>query len=108
MMPSHLPSQICQRAMGLVATTCIWHSSMSRASVPHASQRVERPSKPVMTLNVYVSKICVNPRAVPSSWITIGKPTTAASNNAAMTRNSRNRNAAFQVKPGDSEQSLHQ
>ena len=51
-MPSHLPSQICQRAIGFVATTCIWHSSMSRASVPHASQSVENPSSAVMALNV--------------------------------------------------------
>ena len=52
MMPSHLPSQICQRAIGFVATTWIWHSSMSRASVPHASHNVESPSSAVMALNV--------------------------------------------------------
>ena len=51
-MPSHLPSQICQRAIGLVATTWIWHSSMSRASVPQASQSVESPSSAVMALKV--------------------------------------------------------
>ena len=51
-MPSHLPSQICQRAIGFVATTCIWHSSMSRASVPHASQSVQKPSSTVIALNV--------------------------------------------------------
>ena len=37
--PSHFPSQICQRAIGFTATICIWHSSMSLASVPQASQR---------------------------------------------------------------------
>ena len=52
MMPSHLPSQICQRAIGFTATTCIGHSSMSRASVPHASQSVESPSNAVMVLSV--------------------------------------------------------
>ena len=41
--------------------------------------------------------ICVNPRAVPSSLITSGRPTTAANSNTAMTRNSLNRSAAFQV-----------
>ena len=52
MMPSHLPSQICQRAIGFTATTCIWHSSMSRASVPHASQSVDSPSRAVIVLSV--------------------------------------------------------
>ena len=50
--PSHFPSQICQRAIGFTATTCIWHSSMSRASVPHASHNVESPSKAVIVVNV--------------------------------------------------------
>ncbi len=51
-MPSHLPSQICQRAMGFTATICMEQSSMSRASVPHASQSVEKPSSAVTTLSV--------------------------------------------------------
>ena len=52
MMPSHLPSQICQRAMGFTTTICIWHSSMSRASVPQASHNVDKPSSPVIAPNV--------------------------------------------------------
>ena len=52
MIPSHLPSQICHRAIGLTATTCNVQSSMSRASVPHASQSVESPSRAVMVLSV--------------------------------------------------------
>ncbi|MEI2724020.1 MAG: hypothetical protein V9H26_10920 [Verrucomicrobiota bacterium] len=39
----------------------------------------------------------MNPRAVPSSLIKIGSPTTAASNSTATTMKSRKRNAAFQV-----------
>ena len=50
--PAHFPSQICQRAIGFTATTCIWHSSMSRASVPQASQSVESPSSAVMVVSV--------------------------------------------------------
>src|ERR1017187_6797504 len=43
--------------------------------------------------------ICVKPRAVPSSLMTSGRPTTARISSAAMTRNSLNRSAAFHVNP---------
>ena len=48
MMPAHLPSQISQRATGFTATICIWHSSTSRARVPHASHSVAKPSSVVI------------------------------------------------------------
>ena len=51
-MPSHLPSQICQRPIGFTAIIWIWHSSTSRASVPQASQSVQNPSKPVTAPSV--------------------------------------------------------
>jgi len=38
---NHCPADLPARNR-LVATTCIWHSSISRASVPHASQSVAR------------------------------------------------------------------
>ena len=43
--------------------------------------------------------IWMKPCAVPSSLITSGRPTTVMSNSTAITKNSLNRNAAFQVNP---------
>ena len=50
--PSHLPIQICQRAIGFTATICICASSTSRARVPHASQSVVNPSNVVISVKV--------------------------------------------------------
>src|SRR5881394_92857 len=52
MIPVHLPAQISQRAIGFTATICIWHSSTSRASVPHASHSVAKPRSVVMAPSV--------------------------------------------------------
>ena len=52
MIPSHLPSQICHRAIGLMATTCTVQSSMSRARVPQASQSVDSPSRALIVPSV--------------------------------------------------------
>jgi len=72
---------------------------MSRASVPQASHNVDKPNNVAIAVSVYVIKIWVKPRAVPSSLINNGSTTTDARSNAVTTRNKRNRNAAFQVNP---------
>lgn len=52
MMPSHLPTQTSQRAIGFTVTICIWQSSTSRASVAQASQSVAK-------LRIVVTKLSV-------------------------------------------------